>query len=463
MRSAGDYELVMQAKQVIQMAVLALLLTPLGLAAAEDETPNGDASESLLTRWMKRIDASALVEMEAAFGTRGGPQKLELKFEPELNIDLPYELRLTAIGRVRGDAFDKLETGDPLQSEISHATRRLIIGDRTDLELREFYVEATVGRTYLTVGKQQIVWGKADGLKVLDVVNPQDFSEFVLDDFDDSRIPLWSVNAEIPIKNLVVQLIWIPDRTYHKLPEPGSAYEFTAPAFRPVAPPGVAVELRPVERPGRFFADSDAGVRLSTFWKGWDLTANYLYHYDDFPVLFRGFSVSPQGPRVTVTPRYERTHLVGGTFSNAFGNLTMRGELGYSFDRFLSTSDPADADGVIKSDVFSYVLGFDWYGIQETLLSFQIFQNFLTHDDPGLLRDRAETNLSALFQREFRNDTVTAETIWVHNFDRGDGFVRPKVSYELRNNVDVFHGSGNGLFGQFDRNDRLVLGIEWGI
>ncbi len=64
---------------------------------------------------------------------------------------------------------------------------------------------------------------------------------------------------------------------------------------------------------------------------------------------------------------------------------------------------------------------------------------------------------------------MTAETIWVHNFDRGDVFVRPKVSYELRNNVevwagvDLFYGSRNGLFGQFDRNDRLVLGIEWGI
>ena len=57
---------------------------------------------------------------------------------------------------------------------------------------------------------------------MLDVLNPQDFREFVLDDFEDSRIPLWSVNAEVPLGPLVAQLVWIPDRTYHDLPEPGA-------------------------------------------------------------------------------------------------------------------------------------------------------------------------------------------------------------------------------------------------
>jgi len=70
----------------------------------------------------------------------------------------------------------------------------------------------------LVLGRQQNVWGKADGLKVLDLVNPQDFRELILDDFDDSRIPLWAVNAEIPVAEVVVPLVWIPeDCEAHKL------------------------------------------------------------------------------------------------------------------------------------------------------------------------------------------------------------------------------------------------------
>jgi len=50
----------------------------------------------------------------------------------------------------------------------------------------------------LRLGKQQIVWGETDGLKLLDVMNPQNFREFILDEFEDSRLPLWSVKYTVP-------------------------------------------------------------------------------------------------------------------------------------------------------------------------------------------------------------------------------------------------------------------------
>ncbi len=59
-----------------------------------------------------------------------------------------------------------------------------------EAELREFYMEADWGKSYFTFGKQQVVWGKAGRLKVLDVVNSQSFQELYLEDFDNSRIPL---------------------------------------------------------------------------------------------------------------------------------------------------------------------------------------------------------------------------------------------------------------------------------
>jgi len=421
-------------------------------------------------RFAQRIEASALLESEVAFGIGlHKKQKLEIMFQPELEIELPLGLDLTAIGRIRTEAFDKLEPVTIHQNEVSPVSRRAFVGDRTDFELREFYIEATIGRTFLTLGKQQIVWGKADGLKVLDLVNPQDFREFILDDFDDSRIPLWAVNAEIPIAEVVLQLIWIPEQTYHDLPEPESPYAFTAPRFRPTPPLDVAVNVRPVERPGNFFTDSDFGVRLSTFWHGWDLTLNYLYHYYDIPVLFQELSILSGAPQITVTPRYERSHLVGGTFSNAFGSLTVRGELGYSFDRFHLTESLPVSNGVAKTDEFAYVLGFDWFGISETFLSVQIFQNYVTKDKPRMIRNRVDTNTSFLIQREFMNDRWMTEVLWLQNFNEGDGLVRPKVSYEFLSNVklwagvDIFYGSNKGLFGQFDGNDRIVLGMEWGL
>ena len=417
----------------------------------------------------RNIEYSALLETQWAYGvSKNSNQKLQFIYEPEINIELPNNHKLTMIGRLRGDINDKLEPGSPSQTEISPISRRGLIGNHTDVALREFYYEATVGETYLTLGKQQIVWGQADGLKLLDVVNPQDFREFILDDFSRSRIPLWTVNAEIPINDAVLQLIWIPDQTYHALPESNSLYAFSSPLLVPTAPPGVSVNLQPVDKPNGFFADADYGARLTHFMGGWDLTLNYLYHYNDIPVLFRTLTSGPQ-PTVTVTPRYERTHLIGGTFSNAFGEFVLRGEVGYSTDRYFLAKDINDYAGVNKSDEFAYVFGLDWSGIENTFLSTQLFQSHLINNQPRLVRDKVDTTLTFLARRDFLNDTLVTEVLWIHGTNNGDGLVRPKVSYEWQDNVkvwvgmDIFYGDQTGLFGQFARNDRLVIGIEWGI
>ncbi len=340
--------------------------------------------------------------------------------------------------------------------------------DRVEFELRELRLEGRAGPAWLTLGKQQIVWGQADGLKVLDRVNPQDFREFILDDFDDSRIPLWAANVEVPAGPVDVQLVWLPDPSFHEIPEPGASYAFTAPRFLPPAVPGFATALAPLERPKRLLADSDAGVRLHSFLGGWDLTLNYLYHYDDRPVFEGRRSATALGPTLVFTPGYRRSHLVGGTFANAFGDLTVRGEVAWESDRFLSTRDPREPDALAEGPELGAVLGLDWYGFRDTLVSLQVFESAFLSDAAGLLRDRAETTFTLLVRRELWNQRLRVETILLVGANEGDGLVRPKVSLQVGNDwtvwagFDVFWGDDEGVFGEFDGRDRLVVGMQWG-
>jgi hypothetical protein len=62
--------------------------------------------------------------------------------------------------------------------------------------LREAYVDTQQGDWAIRAGKQQVVWGTADGMKLLDAINPTDFSEMAQNQMEDSRIPVWMVNAE---------------------------------------------------------------------------------------------------------------------------------------------------------------------------------------------------------------------------------------------------------------------------
>ncbi len=445
-----------------------LLFSMSTLKAQESDT---NSKNEILKQWYEEnVDISLMTKLRTAFNSdQWSGQKSEVLLKPDLEVTLFDGFDLTAIGRLRSDIFDKLEPGEPAQPEISQLSRRVFLTDRVDFELREFYVETSVGSTFLTAGKQQIVWGNADGLKVLDLLNPQDFREFILDDFDESRIPLWALNAEIPMGDIVTQLVWIPDRTYHNIPESGAIYSFTAPAFRPVLSPEIPVSLGPIKRPERFFADSDIGIRLSTFWRGWDLTTNYFFHYQDIPVLFQSREISEGSPLIVIQPRYERSHLIGGTFTNVFGQLTLRGEIGYSTNRFFPTTQSNNNSGLINTNELSYVLGFDWFGINETFISTQIFQSWIGDSPKGLLRDKIDTNLSLLLRRDFQNEQLKSEVLWVHNANQSDGMIRPKISYELYDNtnlwtgLDLFYGDNDGLFGQFDGNDRIVFGVELGI
>lgn len=461
----------MRVGRIRAHAVFIAFLLMMPFAAISQETledePDGDGMLGFWQRIKSRTYVSGTIESESAIETRdGAAQKFETILQPDIEVQLGDEWDLTFVPRLRFDPVDRLYPGRPEQPERAGPSRIGLIGDPLEAELRELYVRTEAGdNAYLTIGKQQVVWGKADGLKVLDVVNPQDFREFVLDEFDDSRIPTWMLNAEFPIKNTTLQVLWIPDLTYHDLPEEGSPFEFTSQV--PDVPDGVTLISEDPDRPSNPMIDSDFGLRLSGFAKGWDFTFNYLYHYEDIPALYRAIDLSGPTPVVTVSPEYERTHLIGGTFSTAIGELTLRGELGYSTSRFLPTEDADDDDGVFESGDLSYVIGLDWFGFGETVLSFQFFQSILTDPGDDMLRDDVENTVSFLAQRDLLNDALVLSGIWVHNLNNNDGFVRPKVKYELGTGVDVwagvdfFYGTKNGLFGEFEDASRVVFGFEY--
>ena len=62
--------------------------------------------------------------------------------------------------------------------------------------LREAYVDMQQGDWSIRAGKQQVVWGTADGMKLLDAINPTDYAEMAQNQMEDSRVPVWMLNAE---------------------------------------------------------------------------------------------------------------------------------------------------------------------------------------------------------------------------------------------------------------------------
>ena len=410
-------------------------------------------------------DFSASLEQELALNSSNHKQKFETLFTPEWNIALSDDISMTFIGQARWDNAKKLSNpeGSHYSAPDNYAATNghIYYSNSSEVSIREWYIDTESLGAYWRLGKQQVVWGQADGLKVLDVVNPQSYREFILDDFEDSRIPLWMVNTEIPIgDNSNLQVVWIPDLTYHAFAEPGTEYEVSSPLFRPHLPQGIPLVGFHEDKPSSPIKDSDIGLQYSTFYQGWDLTLNYLYHYLDTPVLYQQASTNG----VILSSEYERSHLAGFTASNAFGSFTLRTEVGYRSDTYhLSLAK----NGIHQSSELSAVIGVDWQGLEDTMMSIQWFQSHLPEHNASVVRPQNNHIVSLLLKRSFVNETWNLEILALHGFDQRDGSVQSKLRYMLESNVsiwigsDTFYGNKNGLFGQFNHKDRILFGAEW--
>jgi len=435
-----------------------------GFAALASSLPV--AYSAIARPWQITLSGKLSTQLAINSGS-GRANQADLTAEPKITLSLPSGLKLTTSILARVDTFDTIEKGKPSNRELSRFSRPAQLGTRANLEIREAFLETTLAGADIKLGRQQTKWGNAMGLKVLDVVNPVDFREFILAEFDDSRIPLYSLNVSIPFSETTrLNTVWVLDQTYSDLPPPGSTFEFTSPFVLGRMPPvPFPVEVRSVDRPKRVLRDSDVGFELETSLLGTDITLNYLYHYDDFPIPF---VTPPNGPNgsLIVDLEFQRTHLIGASATRFFGPLRLRTELGYSSDKYLPNIDPFDSDKVSRFGEFSYVAGADFLGFKDTIISFQFFQSIINAQDRFLERDRRETNLTLFVQRPVFTKNLSLRTIVLHSINRADGIFRPRFTYALGGGrevylgADLFYGTKRGFFGQFKEQDQIVLGFS---
>ncbi len=95
--------------------------------------------------------------------------------------------------------------------------------DRLDF-IREMHVRKNIyldngNSVFVKVGKQQVVWGRTDLFRVLDVINPVDYSRNnIYDELEDIRIPMWIATAEYRMgpsemmQDRNVQFVWNFDK-----------------------------------------------------------------------------------------------------------------------------------------------------------------------------------------------------------------------------------------------------------
>jgi hypothetical protein len=429
------------------------------------------SSASLAEEVISMIDQysenmSAILKQQTAYGTHSSSidqneWQLDLEYSDTIDTGI-FSGDIMAIARARFDFQQALE------DESGNSLR-----------IRELYWQTYGDNSFWRIGKQQVVWGEADGIKLLDVINSQDFREFILDDVDDSRIPLWMMNAQINTSDSgILQLLVIPDTNTHTLAEDGSIYQLTSPLLVPTIDMEGLIDIgvNKISVDKKTKADGgDIGTRYSDFISlydsSWDVTLNYLYHYVDIPVI-RAAVVNNE---LLIDYQFERSHLIGGSTSTVIADFILRSEIAYETDRYQrgeESNNNVINPIVIKSNTLSSIIGIDYQGISDHFISIQWYRQTLLLSKDKLqqaIADRDEDRLTLLWETKFLNETLTTRWQHLHGVNHNDGALRPKVIYNWQSNIDVylgadyFYGKSEDFFGQFNNTDRIVAGFTIGI
>lgn len=178
---------------IIRRSLLCALLLP-GVALAEDDAEDENESGIEVSGYIKNETAAFVKsgqvtgEADSMLDNRGHDTGDLLKFENSARIFINGELgeesswhgELNLIYDTEGVNSDYRGHNSYTQNDW----------------LRELYIDTSKGGWDFRLGKQQVVWGTADGIKLLDIINPTDYREMVQNTMEDSRIPVWMINAE---------------------------------------------------------------------------------------------------------------------------------------------------------------------------------------------------------------------------------------------------------------------------
>jgi hypothetical protein len=327
--------------------------------------------------------------------------------------------------------------------------------------IRDLYLEFRGENGLVRLGKQQIVWGRLDGIKVLDLVNPQDFREFILDDFAESRIGLWSVYADYSFGSWRTELAFVPDGSAHAIPNPGAWFELTAPRFRFGS---TAETTLPVitDRPGSGLADPAAGLRLSRQLGGLDFSV----------VAYTGLDPEPLGRlreiagQATLERYYERRDAFGSSVDFGVGGLVLRAEAVYMPDRHFNTRDVDGLDAVTL-DQYRGAVGLDYDAPFDIFINVQYLVDRVRSAPQALVRPATDRIGTLFLRRSFGYDRVELDLRWYHSFGDADDMTsigltwRPNDRSSVRAAYEDFGGVPDGLFGQFEGRSRALLSIEY--
>lgn len=342
-----------------------------------------------------------------------------------------------------------------------------MIDDReTEIELGQAYVGGRINRHIdLRFGRQLVIWGKSDTIRVVDVINPQDIREPGMTDIEDQRLPLTMTKMDIYWQNWTLKTMAIHEVRFDKIPVWGSDYYPSS-------------SILPEEHtPDSSFENTEFASSLSCTFNGGDFSLYYANLFNNDAHLETLSDDDP--PQYSLHLDHDRINMAGFDFNLALGNLMLKTEMAV-FDG-VKYFNPAQSSGstLIKGDCPEYtrydgLIGFEYMGFNDTVISFDTALRYIAGFDevlensPMNPREKEEQWVLRL-SREFMHEILDVELlVSMYGWNGSDGaFERLKASYDMTRHLTLtggilFYHGGDGIpIETIGDNDRIYIQADY--
>jgi len=317
----------------------------------------------------------------------------------------------------------------------------------SEAELGEVWIQGSLSRSLdIKLGRQLVVWGKSDNLRVTDVLNPMDQRELGLVDIEDLRLPLTMARMDYYWSDWNLSAIAIQEIRFHKKAQFGSDFY-----IRP------AMQLSE-KTPNHSSSNMEYALALNGLFSGWDLSLYWARLFDD---------QSHQETRAgTTTLEHSRLTMLGAATNIALGNWLLKGEVGY-FRGLEFTPIPNQ-----KKQRTDLLLGVEYTGFDDTTWSLEVVDRHLHNYESalstqGIKKDEWQTALRYTGEFMHARLKITFLTLLFGTPDEGGGVARLQGDYEWTENIRfiggvvAYHSGNKRPFTHIGDNDRLFLDVKY--
>ena len=387
-----------------------------------DEFEDGfeDESEEVVVEEIEKKNYYLLgnVEQQANFATHNtrphnnlNALKSSLYFESEYSFNENNKLRVSAKA-----FYDFIYD---IQSDRSY-TQEEKDDMRYEAEIFDLYLQGKITNNLdYKIGRQVVVWGRSDTIRVTDILNPLDNRSPGVTDIEDLRLPVAMAKFDYYFGDWAASAIVIGETRYSKNPAFGSDfYPFTQriPSVYQTKKPSYALSLE-----GTFSA--------------WDMSLYAAKTTEDALLS------------------HDELYMFGYALNYIYGSWLFKSEGAY-FDKYRVPNT--------QDKTFSYILvGFEYNGIDETVIAFDVANKFLPDS-------KDETQSAFRISSNFMNDTLTVNyliSLYGKDFSEG-GFARVWLDYEINDTLSASVGyveyiKGSPLFDVINNNDMLFTSLKY--